>query len=129
MSPFRIVPSKIIVDVTVPVSPVVTAVPVTAGNVIVVVPAAAVATTVVFPDVEPANLTPVPPNVGNVANTLAPVPVTAAYAVYSASQSAAVVAPVLIQVKSIVKPGVIVAIKLPPDELTVKFPVETFSIV
>ena len=53
-----------------------TNVSVAAGRVKVVVPAVAVARTVVVPDVEPLNLTPVPPNVGQVANTAAPVPVS-----------------------------------------------------
>jgi hypothetical protein len=60
MSALTIVPSAIIVDVTVPVSPVVITVPVVAGRVIVVVPAAAEARRFVEPEVEPAKERPVP---------------------------------------------------------------------
>jgi hypothetical protein len=55
------VPSAIIVLVTVPVSPVVTTLPVVAGKVIVVVPAEALALTVVVPLVDPLKITPLPP--------------------------------------------------------------------
>jgi hypothetical protein len=58
ISALRIVPSRIIVDVTVLASPVVTTVPVVAGRVIVVVPAVAFALRTVVPDVEPLNVAP-----------------------------------------------------------------------
>jgi hypothetical protein len=63
------VPSAIIVLVTVPVSPVVTTVPVVAGRVIVVVPAAAAVTRVTVPDVEPAISIPVEPTSIDAAST------------------------------------------------------------
>lgn len=53
MSALTMVPSAIIVLVTVPLSPVVMTVPVVAGSVIVVVPAAAAGCSVKVPDVEP----------------------------------------------------------------------------
>ena len=67
-------------------------------------------------------------NVGLVDSTTDPVPVIAANSSYSASQSAAVVRAVPIHKKTIVVPGITVATRLPPEELTVRFPVETFSI-
>ena len=66
--------------------------------------------------------------VGLVAITTLPVPVAAPQASYSASQSAAVVSVVPIQVKFTVVPGVTVANKLPPEEFTVILPVDAFSI-
>ena len=53
-----------------------TNVSVATGNVNTEVPAVAPDNTVVVPDVEPLNLTPVSPNVGNVANTREPEPVS-----------------------------------------------------
>jgi hypothetical protein len=72
ISALAIVPSRIIVDVTVPVSPVVTAVPVTAGRVIVVVPAVAFALRTVVPDVEPLNVAPPEEITGVVKDGLVP---------------------------------------------------------
>ena len=66
--------------------------------------------------------------VGLVDRTALPVPVMAANSMYSASQSAAVVKAVPIHKKLMVTPGITVATKLPPDEFTVKLPVEAFSI-
>jgi hypothetical protein len=60
------------VDVTVPVSPVVIAVPVTAGKVIVVVPAVAFALRTVVPDVEPLNVAPPEEITGVVRDGLVP---------------------------------------------------------
>ena len=57
ISAFTIVPSNIIVLVTVPVSPLVITVPVVAGNVIVFVPATAVGCKVIVPLVPPGNAT------------------------------------------------------------------------
>jgi hypothetical protein len=56
--------------------PFVNTVPLVVGNVSVVVPATAPDTIVVSPDVEPLNLIPVEPNVGNVAKTKEPEPVS-----------------------------------------------------
>jgi hypothetical protein len=66
--------------------------------------------------------------VGLVDITTEPVPVIVANALYSGSQSTAVVSVVPIHVQSTVVPGITVATKLPPEELTVKFPVDVFSI-
>ena len=64
----------LLVSVSVVVLP--TKVSVATGSVRTEVPAVAPDNTVVVPDVEPLNLTPVVPNVGNVANTFAPEPVS-----------------------------------------------------
>jgi len=64
----------LLVSVSVVVLP--TKVSVATGSVRTEVPAVAPDNTVVVPDVEPLNLTPVVPNVGNVANTKLPVPVS-----------------------------------------------------
>ena len=72
MSPLAIVPSAIIVLVTVPLSPVVTTVPVVAGKVIVVVPASAGVTRVTVPEVEPAISIPVEPTSIDAASTSPP---------------------------------------------------------
>ena len=66
--------------------------------------------------------------VGLVAKTTAPVPVTVANSLYSGSQSAAVVRVVPIHIHWTVTPGITVMTRFPPDELTVKLPVEAFSI-
>jgi hypothetical protein len=62
-------------------------------------------------------------NVGEVAITLAPVPVNVLKSVYPNSQSAAVVNAVPIQVHMAVVPGITVITKFAPDELTVTLPV------
>ena len=72
MSALTIVSLAIIVDVTVPVSPVVITVPVTAGNVIVVDPAADDALTLVVPETDPEKFAPPPPIVGVVSDGLVP---------------------------------------------------------
>jgi hypothetical protein len=66
--------------------------------------------------------------VGEVAKTLAPVPVFDVYPTKSKSQLAALVPLVKIQVQRIVVAGITVPTKLEPLELTVKLPVELFSI-
>ena len=68
----------LLVSVSVVVLP--TKVSVATGSVNTEVPATAPDNTVVVPDVEPLNLTPVAPNVGNVANTKEPEPVSSVIA-------------------------------------------------
>jgi len=60
--------------------------------------------------------------------TAEPVPVIVWTPLNSASHPAAVVTAVSIQVKESEVPGIIVAIKLPPDEFTVMLPVELLLI-
>jgi hypothetical protein len=69
-----------------------------------------------------------PEIVGAVERTLLPLPVRALKPIYSKSQEAAVVPELRIFVILILEPGSTVAIKLLPDELTVKLPVLLFSI-
>ena len=67
-------------------------------------------------------------SVGEVASTTAPVPVTVEKSVSPASQLAAVVPVIRIQVTIAVIPGSTVITRLPPDELTVKLPVLLLTI-
>ena len=65
--------------------------------------------------------------VGDVANTAPPVPVTEPKSVKPNSQSAAVVNVVPIQVTIAVVCGITVQTRFPPEELTVRFPVELLT--
>lgn len=66
--------------------------------------------------------------VGDVAKTTAPVPVAVLKSVRPASQLAAVVPVMRIQVHIVVVPGKTVMTKFPPDELTVRLPVLLLTI-
>jgi hypothetical protein len=65
--------------------------------------------------------------VGDVPRTTSPVPVAVLKSVYPASQSAAVVRDVPMQVAITVVPGMTVITRFPPDEFTVRFPVELLT--
>jgi len=67
-------------------------------------------------------------NVGEVANTIAPVPVTDEIPLYSTSHEAAVVPVIRIQVNTHSELATIATIALPPDELTVTTPEDLLTI-
>ena len=64
---------------------------------------------------------------GPVPSTTAPVPVSDWKSVKPASQPAAVVTVVSIQVTIALRPAMMVATRLPPEELTVRLPVELLT--